>query len=86
MYSEKLFALVEKGRRYKGVGMWKAEIKNGTLYLEGKKVPLVSKLTLEKNSKNTAALNLSMMVEIKDEIELTPELLWTLSLSGREGY
>lgn len=66
--------------------MWKAEIKNGTLYLEGKKVPLVSKLTLEKNSKNTAALNLSMMVEIKDEIELTPELLWTLSLSGREGY
>lgn len=65
--------------------MWKAEIKNGTLYLEGKKVPLVSKLTMEKNSSNTATLNLSMLVEVKHGIELTPELLWTLSLSGREG-
>lgn len=66
--------------------MWKAEIKNGTLYLEEKKVPLVSKLTMEKNSSNTATLNLSMLVEVKHGIELTPELLWTLSLSGREGY
>lgn len=68
-----------------GGAMWKAEIKNGTLYLEGKKVPLVSKLTMEKNSSNTATLNLSMLVEVKHGIELTPELLWTLSLSGREG-
>lgn len=34
-----------------GGAMWKAEIKNGTLYLEGKKVPLVSKLTMEKKFK-----------------------------------
>ena len=64
----------------KGGRMWKAEIKKGTLYLNGEKVPYVSEITIEKISNQAAILNLSMTVETKNEIELQQEQHWKLSV------
>lgn len=60
--------------------MWKAEIKKGTLYLNGEKVPCVSEITMERISNHAAILNRSMTVETKDEIELLQKQHWKLSV------
>lgn len=60
--------------------MWNAEIKNGTLYLDGKEVPYVTKFAIE-NENNYAILTASIAVTIKGEIVLPTQQHLKLSVS-----
>lgn len=51
-----------------GGAMWKAEIKNGTLYLEGKKVPCLKSYHIDCDGEGSTALTLEIDVAI-DETE-----------------
>ena len=56
--------------------MWKAEIKNGTLYLEGKKVPCLKSYHIDCDGEGSTALTLEIDVAI-DETE-SDRMQWSI--------